>query len=177
MLSTREVIDLPRAANPDANVSEDRVRVAVRRGKVKPPRTFAGRFAWTEEDARELAQALGLEIQLTQAIWPGGGRTVSGGPHDEDGEGDLGARDVGADREAPPPAHVGPAPFLADAHEAARLCGISRSTWCKLDASGGVPEPVRLGHRKLWSAAELRAWCAASCPPRVRWQQVRQRTG
>jgi hypothetical protein len=60
MLSTKEVIRALQDANPRRAVSEDTVRVAIRRGKVKSPSTFAGRLAWTSADVAALAKALGL---------------------------------------------------------------------------------------------------------------------
>ena len=59
--------------------------------------------------------------------------------------------------------------LLVDSVEAARLCGISRTTWWSLHSSGRVPAPVRLGRRTLWRADELRRWTEGGCPPRERW--------
>ncbi len=55
------------------------------------------------------------------------------------------------------------------ASEAAVLCGIARSTWWKLHASGRCPLPVRLGRRTLWLREELDRWLAAGCPDRRTW--------
>jgi predicted DNA-binding transcriptional regulator AlpA len=66
-------------------------------------------------------------------------------------------------------------PFAVDATEAARLCGVSRAHWWKLDSSGRCPAPIRLGRRCLWRVDELRAWMAAGCPPRDRWKTERWR--
>lgn len=76
-------------------------------------------------------------------------------------------RDAEAPTLAPPPT-----PLLVDAAEAARLCGVARSSWWRLVSSGRTPTPVRLGRRTLWRAAELAAWCAAGCPGRDRWQAL-----
>jgi hypothetical protein len=38
---------------------------------------------------------------------------------------------------------------MVSAAEAARICGISRTTWYKLRAAGRVPAPVRLARRVL----------------------------
>lgn len=59
--------------------------------------------------------------------------------------------------------------LLIGSTEAARLCGINRSTWWRLHSAGRVPAPVRLGRRTLWRADELRRWVAGGCPPRQRW--------
>jgi hypothetical protein len=61
MLSTRDTLTLLRQANPDAEVTEHRIRSAIRYGKAKPPATsFSGRFLWTWEELADLAAALRL---------------------------------------------------------------------------------------------------------------------
>ncbi len=77
----------------------------------------------------------------------------------------------------PPRLHLAAEPLAVGAREAAALVGVSLRTWRTLDASGGIPEPVRIGRRRLWSMAELRAWAAAGCPPRVRWAVLREAQG
>ncbi len=62
MITTRQLIALLRSANPHASVDEHRVRAAIRWGGVPAPRLFAGRMAWSEGDARALAEHLGLEL-------------------------------------------------------------------------------------------------------------------
>ena len=62
MLSTRELIRALRAANPEADVTEDLIRSAIRRELVEPPSTFAGRYAWSWDEARLVADALGLVL-------------------------------------------------------------------------------------------------------------------
>lgn len=64
-------------------------------------------------------------------------------------------------------------PLLVGAAEAARLVGLSRSSWCKHDSSGRVPRALRIGARKLWSVDELRDWIAAGAPGRSRWEELR----
>ncbi len=58
--TTLDVIDRLRAANPGATITEDRIRHAIRRGDVDPPQLFTNRYAWTDDDVRFLARALGL---------------------------------------------------------------------------------------------------------------------
>jgi len=60
MHSTREVIGLLREANPDVLITEERIRRALRTGKIPGPSSFAGRLAWTDADVEELAASLGL---------------------------------------------------------------------------------------------------------------------
>ena len=59
--------------------------------------------------------------------------------------------------------------MLIDAKEAAALCGLSRSTWFKLCASGKIPKPLKLGRLTLWRRDELARWVAAGCPARAKW--------
>ncbi len=61
-------------------------------------------------------------------------------------------------------------PLLVSASEAARLCGVSRTSWWALHSAGRVPLPVRLGRRTLWRVAELAEWVEAGCPPRRMWE-------
>ena len=49
------------------------------------------------------------------------------------------------------------------------VTSIASSTWERYDAAGLVPAPVRVAGCKLWRVAELRAWAAHGCPPRVEW--------
>ncbi|HMO84346.1 MAG TPA: helix-turn-helix domain-containing protein [Lacipirellulaceae bacterium] len=71
---------------------------------------------------------------------------------------------------------VGTLDVLAvDAAEAARLCGVSRTSWYGLQAAGRLPRPVRLGRRVVWRVEELKAWLAAGCPPLAKWQHMREK--
>lgn len=65
-------------------------------------------------------------------------------------------------------------PTLVNASEAARLCGIGRTTWYSLQAAGRVPAPIRLGRRVLWRIEELQDWIRAACPPLHQWKHLRQ---
>ncbi len=61
-------------------------------------------------------------------------------------------------------------PLVIRDSEAAKMLGISRGAFRKLNDSGKVPAPVRLGRRVLWRVAELEAWLESGCPPRHRWE-------
>jgi len=63
-----------------------------------------------------------------------------------------------------PPPHL-----LVDAEGVARMLGISRAMVFKLDSSGRLPSPVRLGKCTRWRVAELVAWGGARCPSREHW--------
>lgn len=62
-------------------------------------------------------------------------------------------------------------PLTLDATGAARLIGISRSTFWKLHGMGQTPAPLRLTGRVVrWRRNELTAWIAAGCPRRDQWK-------
>lgn len=63
--------------------------------------------------------------------------------------------------------------LLVDAKTAARLCGLGKTCWYALHASGRVPMPIRLGRAVRWDRRELEAWASAGCPSRERWQAIR----
>lgn len=64
--------------------------------------------------------------------------------------------------------------LAAGAIEAARLVGMSERGWRALVTSGRAPAGVRLGHRRVWPVAELRAWLAAGAPSREKWETNRR---
>lgn len=78
----------------------------------------------------------------------------------------------------PPPPNGQPAaaPLLVRRREAARLCGVSPSTWDRLAAAGRTPAPLRLGGAVVWRVAELAAWVAAGMPPRAEWEAREKET-
>jgi predicted DNA-binding transcriptional regulator AlpA len=80
-------------------------------------------------------------------------------------------------------AHVQVAPLagaaapalLIDATEAARLCGLSRTTWHMLVGAGKAPAQVHLPIRAArWNRSEIEGWVAAGCPDRKAWELMRQ---
>ena len=60
MFTTRDVLRLLRNSNPDATVTEERVRRALRTERAACPGMFAGRLAWSDDDVKALASCLGL---------------------------------------------------------------------------------------------------------------------
>jgi predicted DNA-binding transcriptional regulator AlpA len=60
--------------------------------------------------------------------------------------------------------------FLLCDKEAAALLGIGRTLLWGLHNSGRLPLPVKLGRRTLWNFEELKAWTAAGCPARQKWE-------
>ena len=69
------------------------------------------------------------------------------------------------------PLHV--APFLIDAARMAVLLSVSESYIRQLDNSGGLPQAVKLGTRKLWLTSEIQAWAEARVPDRITWMQLK----
>lgn len=79
-----------------------------------------------------------------------------------------------ADRGSLAPAPRRIQPLLVDATAAAEACDLCERTWRSLDAQGLVPEPIKVGRRRLWSVEELGAWVRLGCPNRERFEQYRR---
>ena len=62
------------------------------------------------------------------------------------------------------------------ANDVARLLGISRAHVFRLQNSGRLPKPIRLGRAVRWPRANLEAWLEAGAPTRDRWEEL-QRVG
>jgi predicted DNA-binding transcriptional regulator AlpA len=60
-------------------------------------------------------------------------------------------------------------PLLIDAMTAATLCGRSLRTWRSWNASGRIPESIRIGRSIMWRLDEIQAWVEAGCPTRKDW--------
>ena len=61
------------------------------------------------------------------------------------------------------------------AEEVAELLGISRAHVFRLQSSGRLPRPIRLGRAVRWPRITLEAWLAAGAPPRDRWEEMSSR--
>jgi len=76
-----------------------------------------------------------------------------------------------AETASAPAPQVLPQALLVDAAEAARLLGISRTTFFGQLASGRIgPRPIRIGRCLRFSREEMERWCGAGCPPRSVWE-------
>ncbi len=64
-------------------------------------------------------------------------------------------------------------PLLADAAEVGEMLVLSVRTIRRLDCSGKLPRPVRIGGAVRWLVADIEAWLAAGCPDRQRWEAMR----
>lgn len=64
------------------------------------------------------------------------------------------------------------AAMLLTSVQAATACGMSRAAWYKHLSAGKLPRPVKIGSLSRWRAEELRAWIAAGCPARTKWDEM-----
>ena len=64
-LFTSEVLDLLRRSNPNAHVTEGRLRSAIRSGRVPTPRVVSGCYLWTGAEIRTLAAVMALEVRAS----------------------------------------------------------------------------------------------------------------
>jgi excisionase family DNA binding protein len=56
------------------------------------------------------------------------------------------------------------------ARELAEMLDVSlRQVW-RLNASGKLPRPIRLGGSVRWNRAEVQQWFEAGCPDRRTWE-------
>ena len=65
-------------------------------------------------------------------------------------------------------------PLLLTALQAAEMFGTGLRTWRTWQATGRIPQPIRIGRKVFWRSAELRAWIAAGCPDREMWEIVKE---
>ncbi|MGD9689172.1 MAG: helix-turn-helix transcriptional regulator [Phycisphaerales bacterium] len=54
--------------------------------------------------------------------------------------------------------------------EVAAALGISRAQVFRLESSGRLPRPIRLGRIVRWDRATFEAWLAAGAPRRESWE-------
>ena len=57
-----------------------------------------------------------------------------------------------------------PEPLMLRAKDAARLCGLSSSTWYEFRSAGMLPPSIKLGKARLWRLDVLRKWVELNCP-------------
>jgi prophage regulatory protein len=59
------------------------------------------------------------------------------------------------------------------ARQLSRLLGVSlRQAW-RLNATGKLPRPVRLGGSVRWDRAEIVRWFESGCPNRQTWEVMK----
>ncbi len=64
-------------------------------------------------------------------------------------------------------------PLAIQAREVGRLLGVSlRQVW-RLNSTGKLPKPVRLGGSVRWRRDEIIAWLGQNCPDRQTWEAIK----
>jgi predicted DNA-binding transcriptional regulator AlpA len=64
-------------------------------------------------------------------------------------------------------------PLVLSAADLARDLRVSVKTIWRLDASGKIPRPIRVGRLLRWDRGEIVRWIAAGGPPRSEWEALR----
>ena len=67
-----------------------------------------------------------------------------------------------------------PQPLAISARELARLLDVSlRQVW-RLNSTGKLPKPFRLGGSVKWRREEIIAWLGQNCPDRTEWDVIKE---
>ena len=66
-----------------------------------------------------------------------------------------------------------PEPLAISATDLAMKLGVSLRHIRRLDASGKLPEPIRLGNSIRWLIEEIEAWLQAGAPARTAWEAMK----
>ena len=61
-------------------------------------------------------------------------------------------------------------PLLIDTDAVAKAVTCSRRHIERLDATGRMPRPIKLGRAKRWRFSEISDWIDAGCPERKLWE-------
>jgi excisionase family DNA binding protein len=62
--------------------------------------------------------------------------------------------------------------LTVNAKQAAKLLNISQRQLWRLNSTGRLPKPIRLGHCVRWRKAELEAFIEAGAPTREKWEML-----
>ena len=68
-------------------------------------------------------------------------------------------------------------PLLLTLKQVAELLSVSERHVHKLNSSGRLPRPVRLGRSVRWRRVELESWVEAGSPDRARWETINKKGG
>jgi prophage regulatory protein len=71
------------------------------------------------------------------------------------------------------PSSSGSTAIAVDANRLAELLGLSIRTIRRLDSSGKLPRPLRIGGAVRWRISEVNQWVDAGCPDRAEWDRIR----
>ena len=66
---------------------------------------------------------------------------------------------------------------LLSAEAVGKMLSLSHRQIFRLNASGKIPGPVRVGGAVRWSENAIAAWLAAGAPDRKTWQALKQQGG
>ena len=62
---------------------------------------------------------------------------------------------------------------LMNAKKLGEMLSLSRRQIFRLNSSGRIPVPVRIGGSVRWIESEIAAWIDAGCPDRKKWEALR----
>jgi len=62
---------------------------------------------------------------------------------------------------------------LLSAADCARMCHISKRQWFRLNSSGKIPAPVRIGGSVRWRQSDIEHWLDLCCPDRQTFETVK----
>lgn len=62
---------------------------------------------------------------------------------------------------------------LLNAEVVGKMLSLSRRQIFRLNSSGKIPMPIRIGGAVRWSAQEISAWLAAGAPDRRTWEDMK----
>lgn len=62
---------------------------------------------------------------------------------------------------------------LLTAQAVGEMLSLSKRQIFRLNSSGKIPAPIRIGGAVRWSAEEISAWLAAGAPDRKTWESVK----
>ena len=68
-------------------------------------------------------------------------------------------------------------PLLLTVKQVADALSVSERHVHKLNNSGRLPRPVRLGRSVRWRREELESWVEAGSPDRARWETLNKKGG
>ncbi len=68
-------------------------------------------------------------------------------------------------------------PLAVGAADAAAMMGVSLRNWWRWHAAGRTPPSFKVGGRRLWRVADLRAWAESGFPRREECTAVDTPTG
>lgn len=62
---------------------------------------------------------------------------------------------------------------LLSAKALAKMLSLSKRQIFRLNSSGRIPAPIKIGGSVRWSAQEISTWLAASAPDRRTWEAMK----